>query len=408
MERAGGARGEYDLKVVDRAEVERTKIILAVLMRKLEKLSRVYKQQLLVDKTLKLDDIDSGTFIPFKETLKVGLPHKHISDMTAAETFDTYLTLLAKINADSRPKLIYSDGVVAPIATFEDLAATMSLLQFSSNAGITPEQQQWYEDVFLTVCKEKVEKQKGQQKEDREEEKNETSAAAAAAASIETKDLIKKHEELSKKGGSRGGYTETNSKDILQKYLYPLINNGFIEKEEIPGRKAHLYRPIRTLKYSFYSFSDEKNIFPYKLKMKVERPRLFPYQNILELQVIESLRYSSKYSEKRGINFRLVDADGITEITVEELVNKYFNNPEDYFILSSKTDKDNNKTSQDGEQEEEGNDNSNDRSNSSNTESDKQNNRDHKNNNTQRKEHLEEYISNSQHDNKLQIDEQGN
>src|SRR5215475_11032395 len=87
VERAGGARGEYDLKIVGRAEIERTKIILAILMRKLEKLSRPYRQQLKEHKTLKPDDIDSGTFIPFKETLKTGLPHKQIIDMTSAETF---------------------------------------------------------------------------------------------------------------------------------------------------------------------------------------------------------------------------------------------------------------------------------------------------------------------------------
>lgn len=71
------------------------RLLLAILMRKLKKLSKPYKRQLVEDKTL-------TTFIPFKEQLKNGLPHKEIMDMTAAETFTTNLTLLAKINADSR------------------------------------------------------------------------------------------------------------------------------------------------------------------------------------------------------------------------------------------------------------------------------------------------------------------
>jgi hypothetical protein len=45
-------------------------------MRKLKKLSKPYKQQLVEDKTLKLDDVESGVFIPFKEQLKNGLTDK--------------------------------------------------------------------------------------------------------------------------------------------------------------------------------------------------------------------------------------------------------------------------------------------------------------------------------------------
>ncbi|MGC2575546.1 MAG: hypothetical protein WA364_28910, partial [Candidatus Nitrosopolaris sp.] len=160
VEKAGGARGEYDLKILDRADVYRVRLILAILMCKLKKLSEPYKRQLIEDKTLKLDDIESGTFIPFKEQLKTGLPHKQILDMTAAETFTTNLTLLAKINADSRPKLVYSDGLVVPIATFEDLAMAMSLLYDTNNPGLSPELQQWYEEVFMEVYNDKVAKQK--------------------------------------------------------------------------------------------------------------------------------------------------------------------------------------------------------------------------------------------------------
>ena len=331
VERAGGARGEYDLKIVDKAAVYRTKVILAILMRKLEKSSRPYKQQLIEDRTLKLDDIDSGIFIPFKETLKVGLPHKRILDMTAAETFNIYLTLLAKINADSRPKLIYSDGIVIPIATFEDLAAAMSLLQFS-NTGLSPELQQWFEDVFLPVYNDKEKEQKEREKQDGKSE--------GIQVSITTGDLIEKHKELSSKKGageSRAGYGEANSKEILQKYLYPLINLGYIEDERVEGRKAKLYLPIKDLKYSFYSFPEEKNIFPYQFKMKVEKSELFPSKDILELQISDSLKCSSKYAERQRINIKLVDVDD-NEITVKELVEKYFSNPERYFFKNREND----------------------------------------------------------------------
>jgi hypothetical protein len=179
------------------------------------------------------------------------MTHKQIMDMTAAETFTTNLTLLAKINADSRPKLIYSDGVIVPIAIFEDLAMAMSLLYDTNNPGLSPELQQWYKEVFMDVYNDKVAKQKTRQEQDKQLEGQEVS--------ITTADLIKKHEELSESGKGKGGYEEQNSHQILQKYIYPLINAGYVEDEKIDGKKAKLYRPIKDLKYSFYSFSDEKN-----------------------------------------------------------------------------------------------------------------------------------------------------
>ena len=376
VERTCGARGEYDIKVVEKTAIYRVKLILEVLMRKLKILSKPYKQQLIEDKTLKLDDIESGTFIPFKEQLKLGLPHKQIMDMTAAETFLTNLTLLPKINADSRPKLVYSDGVVQPIAIFEDFAAAMSLVYNTNNPGLSPELQQWYKEVFMETYKDKVNNQKRREKEDKQREEQ--------TVSITTVDLIKKHKELSDSGKSKGGYKEENSQKILERYLYPLINTGYIEDEKIEGRRAKLYRPIKDLTYSFCSFSDETNIFPYKLKMKVEKTKPFPTKGILELQISDSLKCSSKYSEKGKINFKLVDANG-DELSIKELVNRYFRNPEDYFTDAGVSKKETRKGDKDAltnirlEQEK-----------------------------NAVSEHLEEHISREQNDNRSQVISQYN
>ena len=282
-----------------------------------------YKRQLMEDKTLKLDDVESGTFIPFKRGAKNWVASQANSGHDGADRFTTNLTLLAKIYADSRPKLVYSDGVVVPIATFEDLAMAMSLLYDTNNPGLSPELQQWYKEVFMEVYNDKVAKQKTREEQDKQLEGQEVS--------ITTADLIKKHEELSKSGEGKGGYKEENSHQILQKYIYPLINAGYVEDEKIDGKKAKLYRPVKELKYSFYSFSDEKNIFSYKLKMKVEKFEQFPSKEILELQISDSLKCSSKYSENGKISFKLVDANG-DELSIKELIDRYFSNPRDYFI----------------------------------------------------------------------------
>ena len=199
----------------------------------------------------------------------------------------------------------------------------MSLLYDSNNPGLSPELQQWYEEVFMDAYNDEVTEQEKREEEDKQPEEQELS--------ITTAHLIKKHKELSKSGKSRGGYKEENSHQIHQKYLDRLINAGYIEDEKIEGKKAKLYRPVKDLKYSFCSFSNEKNIFPYKLKMKIENSELFPTKEVLELQISDSLKCSSKYSEKGKINFQLVDVNG-DEISPKELVDRYFRNPEDYFV----------------------------------------------------------------------------
>lgn len=67
--------------------------------------------------------------------------------------------------------------------------------------------------------------------------------------------------------------------------------------------------------------------------MKIERLEIFPTKEILELQISQSLKYSSKYTEEEKISFKLVDANN-DEISVKELVDKYLGNPEDYFIYT--------------------------------------------------------------------------
>ncbi len=66
--------------------------------------------------------------------------------------------------------------------------------------------------------------------------------------------------------------------------------------------------------------------------MKVEKFEQFPSKEILESQISDSLKCSSKYSENGKISFRLVDVNG-DELSIEELISRYFSNPEDYFIF---------------------------------------------------------------------------
>lgn len=65
---------------------------------------------------------------------------------------------------------------------------------------------------------------------------------------------------------------------MLQKYIYSLINcvTGYVEDEKIDGKKAKLYRPIKDLKYSFYSWT------------------ISITKELLELQVLPEYRWSMR------------------------------------------------------------------------------------------------------------------
>jgi hypothetical protein len=73
-------------------------------------------------------------------------------------------------------------------------------------------------------------------------------------------------------------------------------------------------------------------------KLNVSSPDIFPSKNVLK----EEFRILSKRYSNEGVNFnkifsgyyRLLDSDGKTEITVDELVDRYFGNPEDVFTKS--------------------------------------------------------------------------
>ena len=71
--------------------------------------------------------------------------------------------------------------------------------------------------------------------------------------------------------------------------------------------------------------------------MKIEKPEQFPTKEILELQISDSLECSSRYSEKGKISFKLVDVNG-DELSIEELIGRYFSNPEDCIVTLGKED----------------------------------------------------------------------
>ena len=86
------------------------------------------------------------------------LPKEKAEDMTRANRIYTYLSFLPIVNFHKRPRItIVKQGdiniQVIPIATFEDLQNTISLMEYSD--GVRPYILEWYYDILLKAYEDK-------------------------------------------------------------------------------------------------------------------------------------------------------------------------------------------------------------------------------------------------------------
>jgi len=176
--------------------------------------------------------------------------------MTRANRLSTYLSFLPIVYFYKRPRItLVKKGDIKiqtiPIATFEDLQNTISLMEYSD--GVRPYILEWYFDVFLKAFqeKEKPDSKINSKGEELEEDR----------IALTSQDIVKKHKEI---------HNETlTSKKFLESYLYPLLNQGYIDKinSVIDGR-AKIYYPILQLKnILIYSKITNRIIFHKKKKI---------------------------------------------------------------------------------------------------------------------------------------------
>ena len=160
----------------------------------------------------------NNVIIPFNESILGLLPKEKSEDMTSANRLYTYLSFLPIVYFHERPRItIVKKGdtkiQTIPIATFEDLKNTVSLMEYSD--GVRPYILEWYYDVLLKAYEDKGDKIDSKVNSKGEELKEERVA-------VTSQDLIKKH---------KAKHNETlTSHKLLQSYLYPLLNHGYIDK----------------------------------------------------------------------------------------------------------------------------------------------------------------------------------
>lgn len=175
---------------------------------------------------------NNNVIVPFKEVMINALKSDKAHDMTVAYRLFSYLSLLPIVNLEKRPRILFrkkGDPIaqVMPFATYDDLKEALFLMEYAN--GVRPYILDWYRNVFLKKFEAKTEPDSKLVKKDdiRTEDR----------IALTTQELVEATKEIQGKTFA--------TKKILETYLEPLMNEGYIDKQESNiNHRNNIYYPI--------------------------------------------------------------------------------------------------------------------------------------------------------------------
>jgi len=303
---------EYEEDVLSKEDRERACHIVEVIIAKLKQHSKHFEPK------------KTGVRIPFHEAVtSTSTEKKDVWQMTANTRIAKYLSIITKINMDQRPKIVYKDtGKFYVISTFEDVAEILSMVQ-RATSKMRPYQEDWFYKVFIPVYQD--------QNNEPRSDYNETGyKVSETVVGVTTEELSTKTAEVLK-------CSKPSTQTIRDKYLDPLVNIGLVNRHESRIR----------LKNNIYSPVDETTTRDKIEKFKVRNPDVYPFKSFLEQTLRRIVTYKDKRPDKidesenqdgngngggSGNKYLILDHED-KEITVAELVERYFSDPERVFTL---------------------------------------------------------------------------
>jgi hypothetical protein len=293
----------YQSKVVSDADKEKAREIIKGIKQGIE------------DICSNLQPGKNNILVPYHEVLKKSLPKQKAFDMTVANRFFGFLTLLPIVNSDRRPRLIVreKESIILQtnlFALFEDLRESLDLMQYAN--GVRPYILEWYNEVFLAAYNSKIEPDsKVNSKSEEVEEKR---------RALTSKELIDKTFELQSK--------KLSTKQILQTYITPLVNENYIDTMDSElDKRANIYFPVlETSKNSKLFLLDERNNISQGNKIIVTDPTSYPDKGYVNSKIQEVLRYSSD----KDLSIEIQNHEGKV-ISKEELVDQFYGRHDEYF-----------------------------------------------------------------------------
>lgn len=179
-----------------------------------------------------LEPGNNNIIVPFEEVIINALKSDMAHDMTVAYRLFSYLSLLPTINLEKRPRILFrkkSEPVaqIMPIATYDDLKEALFLMDYAN--GVRPYILDWYSNVFLNSFKAKTEPDSKLVKKD--------DIRAEDRIALTTQELVEATKEIQCK--------TLTTKRMLETYLEPLMNEGYIDKQESKiNHRNNIYYPI--------------------------------------------------------------------------------------------------------------------------------------------------------------------
>jgi hypothetical protein len=125
-----------------------------------------------------------------------------------------------------------------------------------------------------------------------------------------------------------------SSKQILENYIYPLLNCNLISSGDSQiDHRAKIYYPVKEKKNNNLFENMQKNKLSQNYKIILHSSTIYPSQDYIISEIEATMKYSSEYK-----SFILEDEDGAKQ-SVEEIVNRYYANPHEFFTLEENISK---------------------------------------------------------------------
>ncbi len=293
----------YQEEIVNDEEKERAKSIILELKDKISSCVRLRPDK-------------NNVIIPFHEAIAAALPRTKASDMTIANRLFTAISLSAIINVDNRPRyLLRAKGEpimqTIPFATFDDL--NESLLFVEDSEGLRRYVKEWYYDVFLDCYNSKNEPDSRTDSTDR--------TLTEKLIALTTEQLVKMtYEKQGKK---------LSKKQLLETYIYPLLNQGYIDATESDiDKRCKIYYPVISENNRNLFDSKRSNNLSQQILVPVRDLSIYPSKEYLTSRIQHILKYSS---EKECYQVKKIVAPDNQGLSIKMLVDMNYQDPQNYF-----------------------------------------------------------------------------
>ena len=127
-----------------------------------------------------------------------------------------------------------------------------------------------------------------------------------------------------------------STKQILENYIDPLVNQGYIDKcDSELDKRSRIFYPVTASKIRKLFDSDQSNNLLQECCVLVKNPSLYPDKHYINSKIRQVLEYSTQDGNNKVE--KIVNHEN-KEISIEQVAEIYYGNPQEYFGLTPNSD----------------------------------------------------------------------